>query len=117
MNLNDSEQVVATMRVVDRILDEAGIPPYTQLWSTNAALRAELDQLKDRLGLMNVELSKTRGDLVQAEMIVGTAASVEQIKRQLARMKLERTNFERSEHERFVRRWGNAGDSYQGSST
>lgn len=106
MKLNDAAEITAKMQAVDQILEAAGIPSYTQMWTTNIDLRAERDQLKDRCEMANVALSKTRGDLLQAEMIIGTAASVAQIKRQLVKMKDVRDKLERSQHERFDQRWG-----------
>lgn len=111
MKLNDPAQITARMQSVDHVLEAAGMPSYTQMWATNAQLRAELDQLKDRLGMAHLALSKARGDLVQAELIVGTAASVAQIKRELARMKGARAVHERDQHERFEQRWGASGES------
>lgn len=109
MKLNDPAQLGAGMHGVDDMLEAAGMPSYTQMWATNAQLRAELDQLRERLGMAQLALSKARGDLLQAELIAGTAASVAQIKRELARMKGARALRERDQHARFERRWGGSG--------
>ena len=111
MKRNDVAQITARLQEVDRILEMAGIPSYTEMWTTNADLQAELDRLEDRFNMANVALSRARGDLLQAEMIVGTAASVAQIKRQLGMMKAVRKTLARSQQARFEQRWGESGEA------
>ncbi len=102
----NSTQLAARVQEIDEALEAAGMPSYTQMWATNAELRVELERLRDGLGQANAALSKTRGDLLQAEMIAATASSVGQIQRQLVRLKADRDALERRHNARFARRWG-----------
>ncbi|MBS0543917.1 MAG: hypothetical protein JSR40_09320 [Proteobacteria bacterium] len=105
MSLTEQAELVALVQRVDELLERAGMPAYSALWTTNERLRAEAAQLEDSLSMSNLSLSKARGDLVQLDMIVRTAASVSQIGRQFATMKEERARLDRRETKRFERRW------------
>ena len=58
----------------------------------------------------NAALSTLYGDLLQTELIVATASSVEQIQRQLGRLKTDRKAQAARARNRFARRWGTSED-------
>ncbi|HHW65420.1 MAG TPA: hypothetical protein GX403_15990 [Rhodocyclaceae bacterium] len=99
-------QISARMDEIDALLETEGMPSYSEMWATNAELREELERLRERLAMANAALSTLYGDLLQTELIVATARSVDQIQRQLVRLKAERKAQAARAHERFARRWG-----------
>ena len=103
-------QISARMDEIDATLETQGVPSYSQMWATNAELREELECLRERLALANAALSTLYGDLLQTELIVATASSVEQIQRQLGRLKTDRKAQAARARNRFARRWGTSED-------
>lgn len=109
MTQKNPMQISARMDGIDAALEAEGMPSYSQMWATNAELRDELERLRERLAMANAALSMLHGDLLQTELIVATAGSVEQIRRQLLRLKTDRGAQAARAHERFARRWGTDG--------
>lgn len=99
-------QLPAHMDAIDAALEVEGMPSYSQMWATNAELREDLECLRARLALTNAALSTLHGDLLQTELIVATANSVDQAQRQLLRLKSDRKTQAMHDHDRFTRRWG-----------
>lgn len=106
MTEKNPAQISARMDAIDAVLETEGMPSYSEMWATNAELRQDLERLRERLAMANAALSTLHGDLVQTELIVATAGSVEQIRRQLARLKSDRRAQAAQARERFARRWG-----------
>lgn len=101
MTQKNPMQISSRMDEIDAALETEGMPSYSQMWATNAELREELERLRERLAMANTTLSTLHGDLLQTELIVATASSVDQIRRQLVRLESDR-----GAQERFARRWG-----------
>lgn len=106
MTARNPAQISARMDAIDAVLETEGMPSYSEMWATNAELRADLERVRERLAMANAALSTLHGDLVQTELIVATARSVEQVRRQLARLKSDRETQAARAHEGFARRWG-----------
>ncbi|WEN40495.1 hypothetical protein CKCBHOJB_00021 [Thauera sp. GDN1] len=89
MTQKNPMQISDRMDEIDSALETEGMPSYSQMWATNAELREELERLRlrERLAMANTTL---HGDLLQTELIVATASSVEQIRRQLVRLESDR---------------------------
>ena len=102
--------ISARMDEIDATLETEGMPSYSQMWTTNAELRDDLERLRERLAMANAALSTLYGDLLQTELIVATASSVDQIQRQLGRLKTERKTQAARARNRFARRWGMSED-------
>ncbi len=90
MTQKNPMQISARMDEIDAALETEGMPSYSQMWATNAELREELERLRERLAMANTTLSTLHGDLLQTELIVATASSVDQIRRQLVRLESDR---------------------------
>lgn len=90
MTQKNPMQISARMDEIDAALETEGMPSYSQMWATNAELREELERLRERLAMANTTLSALHGDLLQTELIVATASSVDQIRRQLVRLESDR---------------------------
>lgn len=90
MTQKNPMQISARMDEIDGVLETEGMPSYSQMWATNAELREELERLRERLAMANTTLSTLHGDLLQTELIVATASSVDQIRRQLVRLESDR---------------------------
>lgn len=90
MTQKNPMQISGRMDEIDAALETEGMPSYSQMWATNAELREELERLRERLAMANTALSALHGDLLQTELIVATASSVDQIRRQLVRLKSDR---------------------------
>ena len=110
MTQKNSMQISARMDEIDATLETEGMPSYSQMWATNAELREDLERMRERLAMANAALSTLYGDLLQTELIVATASSVEQIQRQLERLKTDRKAQAARVHSRFTRRWGTRED-------
>lgn len=90
MTHQDKNAAAASVGEIDLALESAGMPSYTQMWETNAGLLDEMQALRERLADTDATLAALQGDLLQTELIVATATSVDQICRQLARLKDDR---------------------------
>lgn len=101
MKLNDPAQLAARMVEVDADLDLAGMPSYSHMWATNARLRAELARAESHLQMMTLALSKAKSHLLHVELVARSAASVEQVGRQLARLRQDRDLLEAEWRARF----------------
>ena len=112
MTQKNPMQISARMDEIDAALETEGMPSYSQMWATNAELREELERLRlrERLAMANTTLSTLHGDLLQTELIVATASSVDQIQRQLGRLKTDRKAQAARAQSRFARRWGTRED-------
>jgi hypothetical protein len=110
MTHKNPTQISARMDAIDAALETEGMPSYRQMWATNAELREELERVRERLTMANSALSTLYGDLLQTELIVATASSVDQIQRQLGRLKGDRKAQSGRERDRFARRWGTRED-------
>lgn len=106
MTQKNPMQISGRMDEIDAALETEGMPSYSQMWATNAELREELERLRERLAMANTTLSTLHGDLLQTELIVATASSVDQIRRQLVRLESDRGAQAARAQERFARRWG-----------
>ena len=106
MTQNNPIRISARMDAIDAVLETEGVPSYSEMWATNAELREDLERLRERLAMANAMLSTLHGDLLQTELIVATASSVEQIRRQLGRLKIDRKTQAARASDRFTRRWG-----------
>ena len=106
MTQNNHIRISARMDAIDAVLETEGVPSYSEMWATNADLREDLERLRERLAMANAALSTLHGDLLQTELIVATASSVDQIQRQLARLKTDRKAQAARASARFARRWG-----------
>jgi hypothetical protein len=91
MTQQDKNAAAASVGEIDLALESSGMPSYTQMWETNAGLLDALQALRERLECADATLAALQGDLLQTELIVATATSVDQIRRQLARLKDERS--------------------------
>lgn len=91
MTQQDKNAAAASVGEIDLALESSGMPSYTQMWETNAGLLDALQALRERLQCADATLAALQGDLLQTELIVATATSVDQIRRQLARLKDERS--------------------------
>ena len=110
MTQNNPIRISARMDAIDAVLETEGVPSYSEMWATNAELREDLERLRERLAMANAMLSTLHGDLLQTELIVATASSVEQIRRQLGRLKIDRKTQAARASDRFTRRWGTRED-------
>lgn len=106
MTQNNPIRISARMDAIDAVLETEGVPSYSEMWATNAELREDLERLRERLAMANAMLSTLHGDLLQTELIVATASSVEQIRRQLGRLKIDRKTQAARASDCFTRRWG-----------
>jgi hypothetical protein len=91
MTHQDKNAAAASVGEIDLALESSGMPSYTQMWETNAGLLDALQLLRERLACADATVSALQGDLLQTELIVATATSVDQIRRQLARLKDDRS--------------------------
>ena len=110
MTQRNPMQISARMDEIDATPETEGVPSYSQMWATNAELRDDLERLRERLAMANAALSTLYGDLLQTELIVATASSVDQIQRQLGRLKTERKAQAARARNRFARRRGTSED-------
>ena len=108
MDLSETQQAILAL-IAER-LEAEGMPSYSQMWATNAELRDELERLRERLAMANAALSTLHGDLLQTELIVASASSVDQIQRQLGRLKTDRKAQAARAQSRLARRWGTRED-------
>ena len=110
MTQKNPMQISARMDEIDAVLETEGVPSYSEMWAANAELREELECLRERLAMANAALSTLHGDLLQTELIVASASSVDQIQRQLGRLKTDRKAQAARAQSRFARRWGTRED-------
>ena len=110
MTQKNPMQISARMDEIDAVLETEGVPSYSEMWAANAELREELECLRERLAMANATLSTLHGDLLQTELIVATASSVDQIQRQLGRLKTDRKAQAARAQGRLARRWGTRED-------